>query len=323
MKEINDWEYDVKIDSSKNKLILDITPKQIIPTPKKLVKYYDLNAHNVDALKNSYLYASHPYDLNDPFDCYVKFVSFEKIPLDICVRFMSLFGMDEAKVNELYNTNQKQLFNTIQKQYYDYTYSKIGIISMTLESTDMQMWAYYCGHKGFQIIFKTEELKKIAHGPFPINYTKELTPIEFSDNAFISTLFQTNIKSSSWIRENEWRFLYESFDPLRLPNRQELWDKQKERKLTYLKSDIDEIVLGFLFFDPNYATDYSNGISTFNFTELSNKDNLIDVLEFIVTNLDINVSLIYLKDDFKLELTKRLILIEKIKDNIYSYKLKV
>lgn len=321
MKEINDWEYEVKTDNLTNKLILDIRPKQEIPIPTKLVKYYDLNDNNVDALKNSYLYTSHPYELNDPFDCYIKFISFEKIPLEICVRFMKLFGMNEEKVNELYNTNQKKLFNTIQKLYFDYTYSKIGIISMTLDSTDMQMWAYYCGHRGFQIVFKTEEIKKIAHGPFPINYTKEFTRIEFSDNAFISTLYQTNIKSSSWVRENEWRFLYESFDPMRLPNKPELWEKQKERKLRYKKADIDEIVLGFLFFDHNCSTNYENGISTFDFSKLNKKNNLIDVLEFLVNNQDINVSLIYLKDNSKLELTKKRVLIEKINDNVFNYKL--
>jgi len=149
IKEINDWKYSAIVDLSTNKWNLDIKPKEIIPIPDKLVKYYGLKNHNIDALTNNYLYASHPYDLNDPFDCFSNLISFINIPLDMCVRFMSLFEMSAKRVKELYNTQRQKLYNTIESLFYDYTYSKIGIISMTSNSTDMQMWTYYSEHNGF------------------------------------------------------------------------------------------------------------------------------------------------------------------------------
>lgn len=320
-KEINDWHYSFEVDLTTNKITFEIKPKQIIPIPAKIVKYYGLTNHSIDALINNYIYASHPFDLNDPFDCFTSLISYDNIPLDICIRFMSLFGKEEAEVKELYEKDQKQLFSIIEDQFYDYIYSKIGIISMTSDSTNMQMWAYYTGHKGFQIVFKCDSLKNKLHGPFPINYVKESSSIAFSDNGFIASLFQTNIKSSSWVNENEWRFLYESIEPLRLPNRPDLWDKQKERKFKYDTTDIDEIVLAFSFFDHHSVIDYSSGVATYDFTDSKDKDNLIRILDYLISNSEIKVSLIHLVNDLEFKLTKKPILISKIKDYTYSYEI--
>jgi hypothetical protein len=319
-KEINDWQYSAIIDLSVNKMELTIIPKVKIPIPDRLVKYYGLKNHNIDSVTNNYLYASHPFDLNDPFDCFSKLISFDNIPLDMCIRFMSLFQMPKETVEELYNNERQKLYENIKNLFYDYTYSKLGIISMTSDSIDMQMWTYYSEHKGFLISFKTENLKKQLHGPFPINYTKNANSIEFSDNVFIAALYQTNVKSDSWVKENEWRFLYESFEPMKLPNIKELRDQQKERRFVYNKSDIEEIVLGFLFFDPDCVINYSNDIATYDFTKSKNKIEIIGLLEYLVKNSDLNISLIHLQNDLNYRLTKRKISVSKIKDNIYSYK---
>jgi len=106
---------------------------------------------------------------------------------------------------------------------------------------------------------------------------------------------------------------------MRLPNKKELWNKQKERKFKYDKSDIDEIVLGFLFFDHNYVIDYSNDIATYDFTLSRNRDDLTGLLDYLVVNSDIKISLIHLQNDLELKLTKRQISISKNKDNVYNY----
>jgi hypothetical protein len=319
-KVIHDWKYSANVDLSKQKMDLQIIPKDNIPVPDKLVKYYGLKTHNVDAMIKNYLYASHPFDLNDPFDCFSKLISFDNIPLDMCIRFMSLFGMPKDKTIELYNTKKADLFKTIESNFYDYSYSKIGIISMTKESLDMLMWTYYTEHRGFQVVFKTDNLKKILHGPFRINYIKTPTSVDFSDNVFIAALYQSNAKSDLWINENEWRFIGESFEPMRLPNRKELWDKQKERKFYYNKSDIDEIILGFSFFETDYCIDYSNNKFTFDFSKSDKLNEFVNLLDYLINNRDIKVSLFYIYNSLEYKITKRLIQIDKVKDNVYSYK---
>jgi hypothetical protein len=319
-KEINNWQYSANVDLSQNKMNLNIIPKENIPIPDILVKYYRLNSYNVDAITHNYLYASHPFELNDPFDCFSKLIASNNIPLEMCIRFMNLFQMPEEKVTELYSSQKNQLFKTIESLFYDYTYSKIGIISMTSDPISMQMWTYYCDHKGFQIAFKTSNLKSQLHGPFPINYVKESSSIDFTENVFIAALFQSNIKSNSWVKENEWRFLFESIDPLKLPNKKELWDKQIDRKFNYDKSDIEEVVLGFLFFDNDHIIDYLKDVITYDFSLCKNKDELTILLDYLIENSDLKVSLIYMYNDLEFKLCKRQIEIQKIRDNVYSYK---
>jgi hypothetical protein len=318
-KKINNWTYSADVKLQTRKMQFEVLPDKLISKPKKLVKYYSLSKNSIDSLINNYLYTSHPFDLNDPFDCFCRLVSFSDIPLDICIRFMQEFNNPREKVMELYNKDKAKLYATMEAIYYDFIYSMMGIISMTQNPLDIKMWAYYTGHKGILVSFKTENLSKILHGPFPINYTSSSEPIKFSEDGFISALYQTNIKSMSWKPEKEWRFIHESFDRMRLPNHPELWDKYKERKCKYDLHDVNEVVLGFSFFDHNNCTDFSNGTATYDFTQFSDRELVVNLLDYLIEN-KINVSLIYVKDDLTFKLTKKLIQIKRIKDNIYTYK---
>ncbi len=270
-------------------------------------------------LINNYIYASHPAELNDPFDCFYKLISFENIPLDMCIRFFKLFNVKEEKVIELFSTDKKKLIDNIYGLFYDYTYSTLGILSMTENSLNMQMWSYYGKHQGFQVSFKTESLKEILHGPFPLNYIIKPDSIDFSDNIFISALYQTNIKSDSWKNENEWRYLYESKSPMWIPNRGEPWSTYGDRKVKYHKLDIDEIVLGFSFFDNRLALDYTEYSATFDFTNFNKKDVIKKLLDYLIENNDLKIKLIHLKDDLDFRLAKQPISISKLDDNIYYY----
>ena len=316
-KKINNWEYNAEVDFSTKKMSLYINPDRKTRITEKLVKYYGLSKYSVDAIVNKYLYASHPFDLNDPFDCFFKLVSFNDIPLEICVRFMKVFNNSEEEAKKLYEENRQKLFATIEAIYYDYIYSMMGIISTTNNQLDIKMWAYYTGHKGFQISFKTSNLSKKLHGPFPINYVESSDAIEFSDNGFISALFQTNVKSQAWKPEKEWRYVYESFDRMRLPNHPEFDDIFKERKAYYDKNDVNEIVFGFSFFDKNLCVDFSNETATYDYSKSIDKETISKLLDFVIDN-KINTSLVYLKSDLDFKLTKKLIKVTKLDEYRYS-----
>jgi len=50
--------------------------------PEYLFKFYSLSNHNIEALINSYFYASHPYELNDILDS-SRFLFFVSEPIQI------------------------------------------------------------------------------------------------------------------------------------------------------------------------------------------------------------------------------------------------
>lgn len=321
MKEkIQNWEYHASVDLSKQIMYLAIIPEPKVDKPDNLVKYYSISKNSIEALTKGYLFASHPYQLNDPFDCFESILNFNDIPLDMCIRFLSLWGLQKDKVIDSYNKEKVALMKDIKRLFYDFTYAKMGIVSMTEDSLNMQMWTHYAKHDGFQIIFQVNKLPKVLHGPFPIHYVKSVMSLNFSDNVYIAALYQTNVKSDTWEKKKEWRFIAESFEPMKLPNRPELWEQQKDRKVNYDISAIKEIVLGFLFFHSDYCINDNNGEYQFDFQKHDNKVLICQVLDFVINNFQIPVYLIQLINNLNFNLIKLPIDIEKLDDSKYKYK---
>ncbi len=80
--------------------------------PVFVTKYYSLNENSINALINSYFYASHPFELNDYLDA-SSFLLYTTGPLDFKF-YKNLFGnlLDNEKLQELYkvdNTEKIQL----------------------------------------------------------------------------------------------------------------------------------------------------------------------------------------------------------------------
>lgn len=55
----------------------NIVPEGVISPPSTFFKYYALTEYNVEALTNLYVYAAHPKQFNDPFDCNEKLITFD------------------------------------------------------------------------------------------------------------------------------------------------------------------------------------------------------------------------------------------------------
>jgi hypothetical protein len=47
-----------------------IIPPFTVNKPTELYKFYRVNSYSIDAVTKGYFYASHPFELNDPFDCF-------------------------------------------------------------------------------------------------------------------------------------------------------------------------------------------------------------------------------------------------------------
>ncbi len=255
--------------------------------PERICKFYSFEYYHVEALIDSYLYASHPYELNDIFDGSNYLLGKTK-------------NLSVEKYKWLYEEKYEENMNKDKNgQYYNYTFwnvisYKFGLISFTTEKNknNALMWPHYTKETGFQIEFKTELLKKGIKdanphdfecvGFFPVNYTKELRPIDPSEfKPYIPFIYITNIKQEVWSYENEWRFVV-SRSKMGIPNSkkglkptEDLIEKNA-RKIYYNADNIEAIVLGANFFSKsegfNVIVEKHNNISVESYKISLNED---------------------------------------------------
>jgi hypothetical protein len=262
---------------------INIKPKKPKRVPKTLVKYYPLNDYSIDALRNNYFYAAHPYELNDPYDC----------------------------LRDLLNISKQN-----QDTIYQFLFSKFGILSFSTNELNILMWAYYALHDGFCIKYSYKNLPINFHGPFPINYcdklesTKEIEP-------GLSFLILSNIKLKHWIHEEEWRILAESDTPMKLPDFiEKKMDRAniKPRKFRYENYfKIKEILLGYKIVGKNNMNYFGEYIEFE--TDHCNKELLID----FVAEMDCKKFLMDVDLNGNYSLRKRPITIEKIRPTLYRF----
>lgn len=187
----NSWTY----ESASNPLYFNVVPNKKLKIPENLCKYYTLNNNSIDALRNNYLYGSHPFQLNDLFDCNPDLINFKKITLDHYTALLQ--GNSKDIMKEVYENGKKNNHSKFKSLFHSLVFQKLGIISLTTDNLSLPMWALYTNNKGYLINYNVEELKKENYfqGPFPINYTSELKKIDFVE-PYLSVLYQTNIKKS-------------------------------------------------------------------------------------------------------------------------------
>lgn len=195
-REYSEWIYQVDNDNQ-----YSIIPDVEIEKPKTFFKYYALNENSVSALTEMYLYASHPNQLNDPFDCNKKIVQINE--METCkIVWEGLF----KDLYEFYNGNEEDILKITNEAYMTKLYKKVGIISLTTSPNNRVMWSYYAKHNGFCIEIDINELGFGYKGPFPIHYTDKIEPITLDEyGGHLSMLIQTTTKTKEWERENEWR----------------------------------------------------------------------------------------------------------------------
>lgn len=128
---------------------------------------------------------------------------------------------------------------------------------MSESNINLLMWAHYSNHDGFLVNFKLESLKSKFQFIFPMNYVDTL-PNLIIPNKPLKFMISTNLKSTMWRYEREWRLYYQS-SPMLLPelsnsfrNMNEEWIYKnsrtpKERKVKYEISDINFVTLGYKF----------------------------------------------------------------------------
>ena len=219
--------------------------------PKFLYKFYPLDNYSVDAFTSNYLFSSHPFLLNDKYDCYEGLIDYSNVDLKFYLNnLITKTRFSNAKIIQLYNSDQKIV---LERAYSELSqvrlFTKFGLISLTETYLNPRMWAYYSQNKGFTIKINTDLLPDSFYGPFPINYSKKFEKIDFVKYCMsLCILYQTNIKDSIWKSEKEWRYLTYNRDgnyhPFYFKNDLE------SRYSNYKPNAIREIILGYSFIDP-------------------------------------------------------------------------
>lgn len=345
--EYNDFKYNV--DYTHPEPNVEITHNK--RSPSSLYKFYSINKFSIDALLNSYLYASHPFELNDILDS-SPFLLYTSKPLDL-ERYIDLYGSLHSKeaILEIWKDD-----STVEKkcrQYllhmYAISFNLIGIISLTSKENNILMWPHYAQERGFQIKFNTSKLissisNKLEkeNGEFlgfnPINYCEKLNPIDVYPykTLFIPISYVTNIKSNKWEYEDEWRILV-SKNNMGVPHSKsglniipDHLGNKENRKTNYDFNDIEEICLGFNFFiarDFNITKLDNNtafSVQPLNGIDFYNYENYIQFLDFISEQLSDKFYYSGIKyemdDQGKLFLirTKEKLQIEKIGIDVYK-----
>ncbi|MBQ0077207.1 MAG: DUF2971 domain-containing protein [Bacteroidales bacterium] len=213
------------------------------PFPSSFYKYYSLSPNSIDAITSSYIYASHPYQLNDSFDCDKNIIHFEDEK--------ALFG---NQYNEMCNTfSPQEIKKMSQDLFYSEEYRKCGIISLATSCVNELMWAHYSGKKGICVEFDIGKFDFRYYGPFPINYVECLPKVCIPDrSASVAMSIQCTVKHSVWSYENEWRILVPN------PNGQDFEsfghqidgvnpESCHNRRFTYSVLAVKRIVLGIEF----------------------------------------------------------------------------
>jgi hypothetical protein len=237
----------------------EIIPNEPFEKPKILSKLYSLSQFSIDALINQYVYATHPSQLNDIFDCNEQLLDFDDIET---IRIFLKDWIPEEKLNGLIKEEFVNLKTCVQRHFREISYKKWGVFSMTGNPNNILMWSYYCNHNGFCIDFDISKFPFTFYGPFPINYQQSLEALSIKRiGVEIGVLAQCNLKDEIWKHENEWRLMIASPDGKDMisPNFELLKILGgHNRKFQYPLSAIKSISLGNRFFEPEEILKINN-----------------------------------------------------------------
>ena len=296
--------------------------------PKEFFKYYSLSPNSLSALTNTYLYASHPAQLNDPFDCDKSLIDIDD---DITQDFL-IHDIEDIISKRKWSREEIHMF--VRDYYYELVYKKLGIISLTTKPKNELMWAHYATSKGFCVSFDITKFTFKNYGVFPINYLSHVETIKTSNVGIkIATAAQCTIKSENWKYEDEWRLLVSN------PLGQDFktfgdyasdlnTTKCHDRKMTYPLDAINYVILGFCFISdfirvagPDPDSYYFKRCNSINLKAQGKEDEQMscEILDFLISN-NIKTKAQIKTSTLGLYEIKELLL-QKIDQDTYSVKL--
>lgn len=314
---VDGWKYTFDL-SRPIKKRLRVDPPDQIETPDFLYKYYSLSAINIDALNTKYLYAASKFEMNDDFDCLENLIDMHDVPDDYIFKFYKEFHADDYIKKNF--DDLKKNFPKIKTVNYN---GGFGVVSLTENLYSPTMWAHYANsNHGFAVKFNLENFDERLIGPFPVNYRPDWIPIPFPEEVeIIAFLYMTNIKSSDWKYEKEWRYIglrpNMSYPPYKVEP-----EFVENRKFSYSPKAIEEIILGSRFFDGMVQRDVKNNRVLLE-TNSSEKNGIEkkEVLVLITVNKLKTSRIVHREGSKTFELDSKPVEITRIEENLFEVKL--
>lgn len=297
-----------------------VVPPFEVVAPKSFFKYYSLSDYSIDALTNMYVYASHPAQLNDPFDCDVNLARIED---NASARYLLQGLYQEAR---MLSSTDSQFFDYSSEIFTTIEFAKLGILSLTDSCTNPVMWSLYSENKGFCLEFDISEFPFPYYGPFPIHYVEKI--VHASSKVYdVATLaaIQSNVKRKCWSHENEWRLLIQNPSGLDMVTYGKYSNEVNKsfpnlhnRKFGYPISSLKSITLGVNFFkeiqERNRLFTTGSTEVKLNYPNVCNQTKVLDFLYKVSDSLKVN--LIY-KDGLNFELIN----VKVLKDDDITYRI--
>jgi hypothetical protein len=294
------------------------------PKPQYLYKHFSLSKNSIDSLLNNYLYASHPLQLNDPYECNKRIFNLDPTPLSIFQNFLGVLEKDDKKfsIREMFYHQRQELNDLFLESFWQLMYSKCGIVSMSDKPTNIQMWAYYSKLDGFQIKLNTQRIPENFKGPLKLRYSSILKKIPIENNFFLPVLYQMTNKENNWDHESEWRYVVVGPSEMEVPlsifrNQQK---SPHNRKFPYDISALIEVTLGCYFFQPDEFSKIEKNHSLFDLSksESINTALRINLLNYLVSHPEVETKLIFWEKHAKYELIKVPFRLDKKDDKLFE-----
>ncbi len=247
----HDWTYIAHIADSEIKF--EVIPAEKFNKTPFFHKLFALSPNSVDSLLGQYIYATHPFQFNDIFDCHEDLIEFDH---EDAIRFFITEYADtlisKEKMEDMLKNNFKEISTFVKRNFREMIYANFGIFSMTSNPESLLMWSYYTNHQGFFIEYDISKFPFKYHGPFPLNYQEKIDPISIKECGIpLAVLLQSNLKYKGWEHENEWRIIVESKERMIIPSFEHLKNLGgKERKFNYPIEAIRTVGFGNRFFPP-------------------------------------------------------------------------
>lgn len=236
--------------------------------PKNVIKFYSSTWYNFDAFLKSYLYLSHPYQLNDMMDCERYVFDMRKLckKPDLFIKLMNEIkenrpDFDQHCIFSKVSSENPNRLHNLQQYIFDSYYSYGGIISLAIDKFNELMWSHYTNENGFAIEYSPIDLENsiinhpnnnIFNKPIfkPIQYKSKPESIDCSENNIHEiNLFSAYQKCAEWNYEQEWRILVTSQRYLGRYNYY-IDEQEKEfglRKLFYSIDAVKRVFIGKRF----------------------------------------------------------------------------
>jgi hypothetical protein len=261
-----------------------------VSLPQKLVKYYSANENGLKVLKNGKIWATHPFDFNDPYDCSIQMWDIESFPYNDMKHVIEDFIFFGKNVDlNIYET---------RKLYFTLILRMIGIYCLNENTKSDLFWGYYNNHKGYSIEFNTELLNSSFQSiPYKIEYKDFemidkiiLRPEDIENNEFYAKILRwITFKKKAWSHENEWRYLFMDIN---------LGNTNRERPFPI--DAINEIILGYKFFPQENYEHLDESSTKYFFKSDPEFRYSIEILKWLFENGNIVVKRVMLKEDFTL-----------------------